>query len=188
MRTLFHSFLCLLIIVLLQACEKSGQQTAKIGVVNLNRIMVDSDAGRAAAKYMESLQEGMRADITALQEAADGDKEKKTDQEALQKKVQQAYAKMQAEQQNVQSILNDVLHRTVDSYRKNNGYSMILFSDVVLSFDKSVDVTSFVTEAMNKEKVEFKPLPEPKESGTNDGQEKMDAKNPAESKDEPKNK
>ncbi|MCR5814931.1 MAG: OmpH family outer membrane protein [Desulfovibrio sp.] len=160
--------LCIVLLGLLQACEQGGASQQKIGVVNINRIMVDSDAGKAAAKYMEELQDSLRAQLTQLQnrvsqqQKAAGDKkeEKSAEEEALQKEVQMAYSKLQSEQQNVQNILNDILHRTVDKYRKEKGYAMILFSDVVLSFGDSVDVTSAITEAMNAEKVEFKPLPD----------------------------
>ena len=176
--------LCIVFSLSLQACDQQGKQQAKIGVVNINRIMVDSDAGRAAGKYMEDMQDTLRKQLTALQATqSQGKDEKKADQEALQQEVQQAYAKLQAEQQNVQNILNDVLHRTVDNYRKANGYSMILFSDVVLSFEKSVDVTSEITQAMNQEKVEFKPLPEPKKEEAkpapeDKNEQKSDAKAP----------
>ncbi|MBO4334454.1 MAG: OmpH family outer membrane protein [Desulfovibrio sp.] len=161
--------LCIMLLGLLQACEQGGASQQKIGVVNINRIMVDSDAGKAAAKYMEELQDKLRAQLTELQNRVNQQKnaagEKKAEEntaqeEALQKEVQMVYGKLQSEQQNVQNILNDILHRTVDKYRKEKGYAMILFSDVVLSFGESVDVTSAVTEAMNAEKVEFKPLPE----------------------------
>ena len=161
--------LCIMLLGLLQACEQGGASQQKIGVVNINRIMVDSDAGKAAAKYMEELQDKLRSKLTQMQSQVNQQKnaagEKKAEEnaapeEALQKEVQMAYAKLQSEQQNVQNIFNDILHRTVDKYRKEKGYAMILFSDVVLSFGESVDVTSAITEAMNAEKVEFKPLPE----------------------------
>ena len=188
--------LVVLLLGLLQACEQGSASQQKIGVVNINRIMVDSDAGKAAAKYMEELQDSLRGQLTQLQsrvsqQNAAGEKkaEDKGSEEALQKEVQAAYAKLQAEQQNVQSILNDVLHRTVDKFRKDKGFAMILFSDMVLSFSDSVDVTSAITDAMNAEKVEFKPLPAPKAQtpkaeGSKDEPAAKDAPKPEEKKDE----
>lgn len=152
--------LCFLLVAVLCACEQGGSAVQqKIGVVNINRIMVDSTCARAAAKYMENMQNSVRARLTELQGKAE---DENAENEALQNEVKLAYAKMQAEQQNVQSILNDLLHRTVETYRKEHGFTMILFSDVVLSFEEAVDVTSDITAAMNKENVEFKPLPEPR--------------------------
>ena len=160
---------------LLTACQERGPvKTQKIGVVNINRILVDSEPGRAAAKYMEGLQDSLRNEANELQkklqkaaEAAEKEGDRKEDGDSeLQKEVQMEYVKLQgklqSEQQNVNNILNDVVHRVVDSFRKTNGYSIILFSDVAISFEDAVDVTSGVTNAMNAEKVEFKPLPEPK--------------------------
>ncbi|MBR4742162.1 MAG: OmpH family outer membrane protein [Desulfovibrio sp.] len=169
----FVALLCIAVCCLFFACEqtKSASTVApqKIGVVNINRLLVDSEPGRAAAKYMEDLQNALRSEATALQEklqkVSEGEQgksntKKEEEQAALQKEIQTEYVrlqnKLQAEQQNVNNILNDVVHRTVDAFRKENGFSLIIFSDVVLSFEESIDVTSGVTKAMNKEKVEFK--------------------------------
>lgn len=153
--------LCLMLCLFLQACEQgSAQRQQKIGIVNINRLMVDSDCGRAAAKHIESVQDSLREQLTSLQKEVDAatklsENEKKAREDTLQREAQMAYARMQAEQQNVNNILNDVLHRTVESYRKQKGYDMILYSDVVLSFAESVDVTSEIAVEMNKEKVSF---------------------------------
>ena len=153
--------LCLMLCCFLQACEQgSAQKQQKIGIVNINRLLVDSDCGRAAAKHIEGVQDSLREQLTSLQKEVDGatkltEKEKKAREDTLQREAQMAYARMQAEQQNVNNILNDVLHRTVESYRKKKGYDMILYSDVVLSFAESVDVTSEIALEMNKEKVTF---------------------------------
>ena len=153
--------------------------------MNINRLLVDSDCGRAAAKHIEGVQDSLREQLTSLQKEVDGatkltEKEKKAREDTLQREAQMAYARMQAEQQNVNNILNDVLHRTVESYRKKKGYDMILYSDVVLSFAESVDVTSEIALEMNKEKVTFTaPAPdekadEKKGEKTEDKKETMD--------------
>ena len=161
---------CLLVSCLCLGCEQSASgPSQKIGVVNINHILVDSEPGRAAAKYMENLQDSLREQANALQQkmlkAEQESKENDPKKEAVQKEVQVAYmqlqTKLQSEQQNINSILNDLVHRVVEKYRKENGFSIIIFSDVALSFEDKVDVTSGITAAMNKEKVEFKPLPEP---------------------------
>ena len=173
MQRVFVVCLSVLLCGMLIACDSSdGTPRQKIGVVNINRILVDSEPGKAAAKYMEGLQDSLREQATELQKKFQGMSEKDADDEAKQKDVQMEYirlqSKMQAEQQNVNNILNDVVHRVVEKYRVTNGYSIIIFSDVALSFEQSVDVTSGITMAMNAEKVEFKPLPEPKTEGTTD--------------------
>lgn len=187
--------LCLILSLFLLACEQSGGSTStpqKIGVVNLNRLMVDSDAGRAAAKYVEQLQNELRTKLTAMQKQAEQGKseaeQSEQAEEALQKEAQLAYAKVQAEQQNVQNILNDVLHRTVEQYRREHNFSLIVFSEVVLSFDEKLDVTGEITKAMNQEKVEFKPLPEakPAQTQTEPKTEQAGAKDAAKDKTEDK--
>ena len=167
--------LCLLFSGLIFGCENSASAPSqKIGLVNINRILVDSEPGRQAAKYMENLQDKLREEASELQKKAqklaekeNSDKDKdinEEEEEKLQREIQMGYVrlqtKLQAEQQNVNSILNDVVHRVVEKYRRDNGYALIIFSDVVLSFDEQTDVTSNITQVMNQEKVEFKPLPE----------------------------
>lgn len=153
---------------ILFACETNGSASLKqkIGVVNVNRILIDSEPGRAATKYMEGLQDSLRAQATELQKKMQEVSEKDTENEAKQKEVQMEFirlqSKMQAEQQNVNNILNDVLHRVIEKFRVDQGYSLIVFSDVALSFDEKTDVTAGVIQAMNTEKVIFTPLPEPK--------------------------
>lgn len=161
-RFVFLSFFFLFSCLLFGCEQGTTQEKQKIGVVNINRIMVDSKAGRAAAKYIEGVQDSLRAQLVELQGKAEADEagKKKVNEEEIQRKVQAAYGKLQTEQQNVQNILNAVLHRTVEAYRKEKGYAMILFSDVVLSFEEHVDVTSDITAALDKEAVEFKPTAE----------------------------
>ncbi|MBQ7456407.1 MAG: OmpH family outer membrane protein [Desulfovibrio sp.] len=172
--------LSLIVCCFLAACQQGeAQGIQKIGVVNINRLMVDSNAGRAAAKYIENLQDTLRNQLTGLQSTGDTEKESKAPDEKIQKEVQMAYATLQTEQQNVQNVLNDVLHRTVENFRKANGYTMILFSDVVLSFEESVDVTSQITAAMNKEPIEFKPVTEPKQSSEKKEEPKAEMKSTA---------
>ena len=164
--------LCLLLSSLMFGCDQSAP-SQKIGIVNINRILVDSEPGRQAAKYIETLQDKLREEATDLQKKAqalaekekqEGSKVTEEEKEELQKDIQMGYLrlqnKLQAEQQNVNSILNDVVHRVVEKYRRDNGYTLIIFSDVALSFEKEIDVTSGITKAMDQEKVEFKPLPE----------------------------
>ncbi|MBQ7585830.1 MAG: OmpH family outer membrane protein [Desulfovibrionaceae bacterium] len=167
-------------------CEQvSSNPSQKIGVVNINRILVDSEPGRAAAKYIENMQDSMREQANVLQQKMQKltDKEgeaKDPKKDEMQKEIQMEFirlqSKLQAEQQNVNNILNDIVHRVVEDFRKKNGFSIILFSDVALSFENQVDVTSGITEAMNKEKVEFKPLPEPKEGEEPKSEESKEAK------------
>lgn len=185
---------CVMLLLLCSACEQQNSTPSqKIGIVNINRILVDSEPGRSAAKYIDNLQDSLREQANALQQkmlkASDNNTDDKDPKkEALQKEVQMEYMrlqnKMQAEQQNVNNILNDVVHRVVEKYRSDNGFSIIIFSDVALSFEEKVDVTAGITAAMNKEKVVFKPLPEP----TTEAPKVQDQKTPSvESKSESEN-
>ena len=125
MPRLVHLVLCMLLALFLFGCEQTANvPSQKIGLVNINRILVDSEPGRQAAKYMENLQEKLREEATKLQKKAQtlAEKENKDganeEEEKLQKEIQMGYLrlqnKMQAEQQNVNSILNDVVHRVVE--------------------------------------------------------------------------
>ena len=66
--------------------------------------------------------------------------------------------RMQVEQQNVVNVLYDTMQRIVNAYRTEKGYALIISSEAAASFDPKTDVTADIIAAMNKQKVEFKPV------------------------------
>lgn len=88
--------------------------------------------------------------------------EKDPKDEAAQKELQSVYMasqqRMQAEQQNVVNVLYDAVQRTVNAYREQKGYDVILSTEGAASFNPKVDVTTALIEEVNKQKLDFKPV------------------------------
>lgn len=159
-------FLMPLVFVLsfmLLACQQTETKDAqpKLAVVDMARVMRDSEPGKAGVKFLESLQSGMQDKLNAIQARL----EKNPKDEAAQKELQGVYMtsqqRMQAEQQNVINLLYDAIQRVINTYREQQGYDVILSAEVAAAFDPKADVTSAVIAEVNKQKIDFKPLPEP---------------------------
>ncbi len=151
--------LALLLSLMLIACQQGeGTSQSKLAVVDMTRIMRDSEAGKAGVKHLEALQADMQEQLNAIQ----GRLEKNGSDADAQKELQTVYMmsqqRMQVEQQNVVNVLYDTMQRIVNAYRTEKGYALIISSEAAASFDPKTDVTADIIAAMNKQKVEFKPV------------------------------
>ena len=159
MRIRYFIPLALLLRLMLIDC-KQGESTpqSKLAVVDMTRIMRDSEAGKAGVKHLEALQADMQEQLNAIQ----GRLEKNSSDADAQKELQTVYMmsqqRMQVEQQNVVNVLYDTMQRIVNAYRTEKGYALIISSEAAASFDPKTDVTADIIAAMNKQKVEFKPV------------------------------
>ena len=163
MQVRFFLPLCAIACLLLPACEQSrnsGGDTA-VAVIDLTRAMRDSEAGKAGVKFLEERQDGMEQKIKALQEKLQKDPKDEAAQKEFQTAYMQVSQQIQAEQQNVVNLLLDTIQRVTNSYREQKGYRIILNSDMAASFDAGIDVTDDIIAEVNRQKVDFKPLPDP---------------------------
>lgn len=168
MRKYLVSFLALTFLmasIMLGGCtdDKKAGNATKLAVVDMQRLVRDSEPGKAAEKFWESLMGEMRSSIAGLE----GKLEKDQKNEALEKEFQTAYMqaqqRLQLEQQNMANVLNDVIQRSLNSLREKKGYDVILDSEMVRSFGPAVDVTNDAILEVNTQKVEFKPMTLPKD-------------------------
>lgn len=170
MRTKFIMPCLLAASLMLGACnENSAPAPAKpaVAVVDVTRALRDSDAGKAGMKFLEDIQKELQGEIAGLQDKMKDDAKADPKDQKAQKLVQQhqqelqavfmaLQQRMQAEQQNVISRLNDMFQRVLEAQRAAKGLTVILPTEsVALAYDKSADVTDAVIAAMNKEKVDF---------------------------------
>ncbi len=148
---------------LLSACVQPEPSTPAVGVLDTARVFRDSALGKAGVKYLQDVQTELQAELDAAQKQL----QEKPNDEALQAKVQEIFMNAQqrhnAENQQVITLVNDALLRTVNAYRVQKKLLLVVGSEAALSYDASVDVTADVIAALDKEKVEFKPVraPEP---------------------------
>lgn len=162
------------VVVLAGFTLESGTAQAeaqKIGVMNIQKVLLESSAGRKAKgvfeKRMKELQSTFKGDqdkLMALQKEIEKkssawSKDKKSSKiRELQKgqrelQVKSEDAKMELKQlqdKELEPILK-MLQTVVDSYGQKNGYSVILDSKVaVLYVDPAIDVSDAVKKELDK--------------------------------------
>ncbi len=143
--------------LMLVACNDG--QTPKMGVVDMNRLMRDSVPGKAGLKFIESQQKELQSALDAIQDRLEKNPNDENAVQELQKLYSASQQKIQAEGQAVVTKLFDSIQGALDSYRKNNGYLMLVRLEALDSFDPSLDVTNAVMAEVDKLKIEFAPLP-----------------------------
>ena len=147
---------------MLLACQQTETKDAQPKlVVDMARIMRDSEPGKAGVKFLESLQSGMQEKLNAIQARLEKDPKDEAAQKELQGVYMASQQRMQAEQQNVVNLLYDTIQRVLNAYREQQGYDIILSAEVAAAFNPKADVTAAVIAEVNKQKIDFKPLPEP---------------------------
>lgn len=149
--------LVLLLSLMLLACQQVDNATqSKVGVVDMGRLMRDSEPGKAGLKFLETLQGDVQTKLNAVQQRLEANPKDVEAQKELQSLYMSAQQRLQAEQQNVVNLLNDTIQRVLNAYRTEKGYVAIVATDVVPSFDSKIDVTNDVLAVVNTQKVEFK--------------------------------
>jgi len=178
MHQRFILSLLLALVLCLGACEQSSSKNAPtVGIVDLSRLVRDSEPGKAANAFLEKTQKSFNDRILALQDKLQAD----TKDEKVRAEFQTLYLslqqRMQAEEQNVNNVLLDHILRTVKEYRQQKGLGAIVRSEAVLDYDKALDITDMVLDNLNKKNIEFKAV-------TSDEPKAEDDKAPAEAKPE----
>ena len=157
MHQRFILSLLLALVLCLGACEQSSSKNAPtVGIVDLSRLVRDSEPGKAANAFLEKTQKSFNDRILALQDKLQAD----TKDEKIRAEFQTLYLslqqRMQAEEQNVNNVLLDHILRTVKEYRQQAGLGAIVRSEAVLDYDKALDITDMILDDLNKKNIEFK--------------------------------
>lgn len=155
MRIRFLVLSLLVLCLAVSGCQQTQEPAVKVGVVDMNRLLRDSEPGKEASRFLEGMQKEIQQQIDDVQARLGKDPEN----EALQRELQAIYMggqqRINAEQQNVVSQLLDLTQRLVNNYRKANGLSVVLGTDVAVAYDPALDVTNALLDKMNKQKVNF---------------------------------
>lgn len=173
-------FLMLLSMVCLGCQSEANQAQPKIGVVDGERLMRDSAPGKEAMKFIEGRQNAIQQQLGSLQDKL----EKNPEDEAIQQEFQKLYTtsmqKLQAEAQNAANIVQDAIKRCLNAWREKNGFDMLVYSEMMASYNSTVDVTNAILAELDKQKVEFKPLePAPQSPDAKAGAPTQGADSPA---------
>jgi outer membrane protein len=161
--------------ILLAAGPAATAATPKIGVVDLQAVIANSNAGQAAQKKLKSLVSQKRKEIgarrkklVAIKKAVDSNAKKKSAKaRKKRKKLLNEYQKalneyqqdlsmnqqdLDAQKQSLLSPIQTRLGKVLNEYAKDHDYSIILNKDVggALYATSNYDITTEVTEAMDK--------------------------------------
>ena len=159
MRIRFIMPLALLLSFMLFACQQADNNAQpKMAVVDMARVMRDSELGKAGVKFLESLQGDMQTKLNDIQQRLEANPKDAEAQKELQAVYMSAQQRMQVEQQNVVNLLYDTIQRVINTYRTEKGYSIIISTEAAAAFDSKSDVTNEVLELVNKQKIDFKPV------------------------------
>lgn len=150
--------------LLVTACNEVKQEKVEqkqaIGVIDTARVYADSKLGIAGADYLEKMQTTMQDELVALQKGM-----QENPSEALIAEFQAKYAGFQErinlEQEQVVTKLNDALQKAMDTYREDNGLEVIIASEAVTSMSAKADVTGGIINLLDGMKVEFTPIKMP---------------------------
>lgn len=148
----------LLALCLLQGACQQDQKSVQneIAVVDLGRVISDSEPGKAAQAYVADLQKSYNDQLVAAQGKL---QENAKDEKALQDfqvlfgSLQQRF---QQEEAAATNTLLEKLIKTVADVRQQKGYKVIVRSEAVIAQDKGLDVTNEVMDAFNKVTIDFK--------------------------------
>ena len=159
MRIRFVALPLLLLFALAFAgCQQTEPGKPAVAVVDMSRLLTESEPGKAGMAFLEGLQSDMQNKLNAIQERL----EKNDKDEDAQRELQMSYmtfqTRMGKEQQNVAGQLYDMLQKVLGEYRAAHGYQVIISREVVASFDAKVDVTDAVLAEVNKQNMTFIPL------------------------------
>lgn len=182
-------FLLILVTALLTAATAIAEDTLKIGFIDLQRALLESEAGKKAKMDLESLEKSKKAvidekvkSINKVEEelgkqlsvlSAEARKVKEEELEKLQRDFQRLVADARTELQKketelAEAILKD-MSEVVEEFGREEGYTIIFRSEVILHANKELDLTDLLIKKFNesaeKSKGEQKEKPKEKPKG-----------------------
>lgn len=173
MRKVLPLILAAMVAAVLTSAGPVSAEGLKVAVIDVNKVLNESEAGKAARKKMEDRYEQLKKKIETISEEArkmkeDLDKQKillgkeklKEREEALNTKVselRQITQESEREMQNRQGELTrevlKIVEAQVDKIVKDEKIDLLLErSSGVIHFHPSMDITSKVLDLVNKEK------------------------------------
>jgi outer membrane protein len=141
----------------------------KVAVINIQKVLVESAAGKSAKakmeKKMEQLKKGLKKDeeaLIALQKEIEKKSSAWSDEKKQEKAIQfqkmrrnlgvkqdDANLEMKKLQEKYLTPIMKKLETIVTDVAKAKGYTIVLPRNGVLYFDKAVDITADTTKALN---------------------------------------
>ena len=133
---------------------------ADYAVVDVQKVMTDSEPGKAAVAHMQEvqkvLQQGMN-DLIALHKGKENTPEA---QQAIAQGQQVLNRQLQVEQQATAAVMQNELNDVITAWRKKNSRTlMVINKQILLDSAPSVEITNAIMKEMNRRKPKFPDLP-----------------------------
>lgn len=159
-----------LVITMMLATSSYAADSSKIGVVNIDKVRLDTKAGKSIAQQVESLQNKFKEKVDKLQLDLDSKKTELDKQRAIlskeafakketefnnslnesRKNIQKEAGELEQMQQPALDAFDKVALEVVTSISKENNYTQILPSAVIIYTDPANDITSQVIAGIDK--------------------------------------
>ncbi len=135
--------------------DNKADKPFKIAVINSERVIAESVAGKAGSAHMNAVSGELQAQLVKLRAEYEADPKNKE----LEKKLQQGFVELQqrfAEQQAfVNAKLNEAYQKALVSFREKHGIDIVLPAESVLSSGPRADMTAQLIAEFDKFEVSF---------------------------------
>lgn len=136
----------------LSACQTGGQ---KVALVDMGRVFQEAAPAQAGQQYLADLNMKLQTQFAEIQQKM-GDKEPSPEEMAqIQQSVASLRANLESAQKRVMDRFDAKMTEVMDKYRADNGYTVMMLKETIVSFDKSIDVTEAIIAEMNKITLNF---------------------------------
>lgn len=166
-RSVFVAGLLSLSLFALMGMGGSKQEPPKpqFAVVDTAKLYQESKLGKAGVERLEQLQNNALAKLESIQGDVKKAQDAKDDAtvQRLQMEMQTILYSMQgaitAEQDKVVAAIQKQVEVSLEAYRQENGLFGVFGNESMLSYGKDVDATAAVMTLLDKQSVDFGPMP-----------------------------
>lgn len=130
----------------------------KVGVVDVDRVLRESNAAKAAARHLGAVRQRLDAGWSELQKAYAAMPPKEREQ-TLTQGLQTLQRQMALEEAAARQVVVNLMLAESARWRENNKAQMVLARNGLLDAAPGMDITQAVVEAMNLQEPAFAALP-----------------------------
>jgi len=160
-RTLALVGAAFLAVALLAGCNQQSSGIT-IGVVDEAAAFKDNKAAAEAMKYLQDLGAPLQKKAEEAYKAMQADQNDEN-VAAYKKAMGDLQTVMNGEQQRVVALIDAQFNKVLETYRKEKGLTVILSKQSVIASDSAVDVTADIVAAMDKVELDLTPPPAPEQ-------------------------
>ncbi|THB71947.1 MAG: OmpH family outer membrane protein [Desulfovibrio sp.] len=124
------------------------------GVVDVERVLVECDAGIEAMRILSAMNERFLAEVNILRQEleAEGNEDNYA---RLSETAALLQATIAAEQDRLSALLMGHLQPLLEEYRVENGYAVIVEAGQARTYDDAIDITNELITVMNEQEIDL---------------------------------